>query len=76
MEWGQPTPSCPVVSASISFNNSTEAAVAQMPAGYPAVTGSRHSDQQAVSRSPRVESLLLLPPHVTHPQVEGVVSVR
>lgn len=56
MEWGQPTPSCPTVSASISFNNSTGAAVAQMPAGYPAVTGSRHSDQPAVSRAPRVES--------------------
>lgn len=76
MEWGQPAPSCPMVSASISFNDSAGAAVAQMPAGYPAVTGSRHSDQQAVSRAPRVEPLLLLPPHVTHPQVEGVVSVR
>lgn len=76
MEWGQPTPSRPMVSSSVSFNNSTGAAVAQMQAGYPAATGSRHSDQQAVSRAPRVESVLLLLPHVTHPQVEGVVSVR
>lgn len=76
MEWGQPTPSHPMVSSSIPFNNSTGAAVAQMQAGYPAATGSRHSDQQAVSRAPSVESVLLLLPHVTHPQMEEVVSVR
>lgn len=62
MEWGQPTPSHPMVSSSISFNNSTGAAVAQMQAGYPAATGSWHSDQQAVSRAPRVESVLLCHP--------------